>query len=110
MATFTELYIEQGASFTANVNLIDSNNGVLNLYSYTANSQFRKSYQSATAYNLDVSVVDSANGEILLSMTSANTANVKAGRYVFDLVVTDALQTKTRVIEGIITVLPSVTR
>jgi hypothetical protein len=70
----------------------------------------RKSYYSSTATDIDASVSDSANGQITLSMTAANTANLKAGRYVYDLMITDSNLTKTRVIEGIITVTPSVTR
>jgi hypothetical protein len=45
-----------------------------------------------------------------MSMTSANTANLTPGRYLFDLVMTSPADIKTRVVEGIITVLPSVTR
>jgi hypothetical protein len=70
----------------------------------------RKSYYSSTATDIGASVTNSANGQITLSMTAANTANLKAGRYVYDLVITDSNLTKTRVIEGIITVTPSVTR
>jgi len=43
-------------------------------------------------------------------MTAANTANLTAGRYLYDLLITAPDTTKTRVVEGIITVLPSVTR
>lgn len=44
-------------------------------------------------------------------MSSANTANMSAGRYMYDLLITagDAT-TKTRVVEGIVTVLPGITR
>jgi hypothetical protein len=40
----------------------------------------------------------------------AITANLKGGRYMYDLVITDTYNTKTRVIEGIAVVLPSITR
>jgi hypothetical protein len=44
-------------------------------------------------------------------MTAANTANMTPGRYMYDLLITagDSI-TKTRVVEGIVTVLPSITR
>ena len=57
-----------------------------------------------------LSVTGNANGEITLSMTAANTANLTPGRMVFDLLITSPTSVKTRVIEGIVTVLPSVTR
>jgi hypothetical protein len=43
-------------------------------------------------------------------MNSANTANVSPGRYVYDVLITSGSSVKTRIIEGIVTVLPSVTR
>ena len=109
MATYSEIVLEQGSTFTANVTLINSINQYINLTNYTANSQMRKSYASNTAYDFTVSVIDSANGLLTLSMTSNQTASIKSGRYVYDVIIKD-VNTKTRVVEGIITVLPSVTR
>jgi hypothetical protein len=45
-----------------------------------------------------------------MAMTGANTANLTPGRYVYDLLLTSGAGVKTRVIEGIVTVMPSVTR
>ena len=46
-----------------------------------------------------------------MGISSANTANLRAGRYVFDVEMNDtANSTITRVIEGIATVMPNVTR
>lgn len=109
MATYSELTIEQGATFTANVTLIDSLNQYVNLANYTANSQMRKSYAATTAYNFTITTLNSANGTLMISMSAANTANIKAGRYVYDLIIQDN-SSKTRAVEGIVTVLPSVTR
>jgi hypothetical protein len=44
-----------------------------------------------------------------LSLNSANTANIAAGRYVYDVVIKDSANTVTRVLEGIVNILPSVT-
>jgi hypothetical protein len=43
-------------------------------------------------------------------MPSATTANLTPGRYVYDVLLTSSTGVKTRVIEGIITIMPSVTR
>ena len=70
----------------------------------------RKSYYSSS-YNIITSTVTGiANGEITLSMTSANTANLTPGRQIFDLVITSPTGTVTRVVEGIIVISPGVTR
>jgi hypothetical protein len=42
-------------------------------------------------------------------MTPALTANIKAGRYVYDLTVSSNVDV-LRIVEGIVTVLPGVTR
>jgi hypothetical protein len=43
-------------------------------------------------------------------MTAANTANLTPGRFLYDLVITAPDGTKTRVVEGIVNVLPGVTQ
>lgn len=110
MAAFSEIIIEQGATFSTTLNVEDSIGTAINLYAYTANSQMRKSYYSSTAYTITSNVTGTANGEITLSMTAANTAALTAGRYVYDVKITSPSNVVTRVIEGIVTVLPSVTR
>jgi hypothetical protein len=69
----------------------------------------RKSYYSTSANTLTATITGNANGEITLSMTAANTALLTPGRYMYDLVITTG-STKTRVVEGIINVLPGVTQ
>jgi hypothetical protein len=110
LAAFSEISIEQGATFSTSINVEDAAGSAVNLYAYTANSQMRKSYSSSTAYMIDSTVTGTANGEITLSVTAANTANLSAGRYVYDLKITSPSNIVTRVVEGIVTVLPSVTR
>lgn len=110
MAAFSEIVIEQGATFSSTINVEDTNGDAVNLYSYTANSQMRKSYYSSTAYTIATAVTGTANGEITISMTAANSALLSPGRYVYDVKITSPTDVVTRVVEGIVTVLPSVTR
>jgi hypothetical protein len=110
MAGYAELTIEQNADFTNIINVNGATGAAQNLTSYTAAAQMRKSYYSTTANSFTVIISSPANGEISMAMTSANTANLTPGRYLFDLVMTSPANIKTRVVEGIITVLPSVTR
>ena len=87
----------------------DSAGVAVNLTSYTANSSMRKSFYSSTANNFTATVTGNANGQITLTMTAAETANLTPGRYVYDLLITDNSGTKSRVIEGIVSVLPGAT-
>ena len=105
-----ELLIEQGATFSTTVNVEDTAGAAINLYSYTASSRMSKSYYSTSNTIITSTVTGNANGEITLSMTAANTANLTPGRSVFDLLITNtSTGIKTRVVEGIIVVSPGVT-
>jgi len=110
LAAFTEIVVEQGATFETKLNVEDSYGTAINLYAYSASSQMRKSYYSSTSYAFNSSVTGTANGEITLRITAANTAILSSGRYVYDVKITSPANTVTRVVEGIVTVLPSVTR
>ena len=110
MAGYAELTLEQGANFTTTVTVNGSDGSPTNLTSYTAAAQLRKSYYSTTANNFTVTVSNAAAGELTMAMTAANTANLTPGRAVYDLLITSPTNVKTRVVEGIVTILPSVTR
>jgi len=111
LAAYLELTIEQGANLTSIVTVNDVQGDAVNLTTYTASSQLRKSYYSSSANTLTSTVTGNANGQITLSMTAANTSLLTPGRYVYDLVITNSTDnSKTRVIEGTAIVLPSVTR
>jgi hypothetical protein len=70
----------------------------------------RKSFYATSSTIITSTVTGNANGEITLSMTAANTANLSPGRMVFDLLITSPASVKTRVIEGIIVISPGVTQ
>ena len=71
----------------------------------------RKSYYSSNATaTFSVSTGnDPSLGVITISMTSANTANIYPGRYVYDVYVTSS-ESRVRVLEGIVSVTPQVTK
>jgi hypothetical protein len=111
LAAYVELTIEQGANLNSTVSVNDIQGDAVNLYYYTASSQLRKSYYSSSANTMLATVTGNANGQITLSMTAANTANLTPGRYVYDLTIRNSVDNSvTRVVEGTAVVLPSVTR
>ena len=111
MATISNLFIDQDADFTTTVTVNDSNGSALDLTNYTALGMIRKTYQSTTATTFTSTFVSPrTTGQITISLTDTQTAALEQGRYVYDLVITDASGSKTRVVEGIATVTPSVSR
>lgn len=106
-----ELTIEQGANFTTTVTVKDDSGNPNNLNNHSVAAQLRKSYYSSTATNFIASITNASSGVITLSMAADVTANITPSRYVYDLLLTNnSTNVKTRIIEGIATVLPSVTR
>ena len=111
MATISNLFVDQDADFTTTVTVNDSTGSALDLTNYTALGMIRKTYQSSTATTFTSSFVSPrTTGQITISLTDTQTAALESGRYVYDLVITDASGNKTRVVEGIATVNPRVSR
>ena len=111
MATISNLFIDQDADFTTTVTVNDSTGSALDLTNYTALGMIRKTYQSSTATTFTSSFVSPrTTGQITISLTDTQTSALESGRYVYDLVITDASGNKTRVVEGNVTVNPSVSR
>lgn len=111
MATISNIFIDQGATFSTTVTIEDGTGSPLDLTGYTALAQIRKTYQSTTATEF-TSTFDSdrTTGLITISLTDSQTTALEEGRYVYDLLITDVSGSKTRVVEGIVTVNPSVSR
>lgn len=109
-AAYTNLYLEQGTTFSTTITLDDVYGDVYDLTGYVASSQLRKSYYSASATATFETSINTGTGTITLDLSSSVTANISPGRYVYDTVITDIHGTKTRVLEGIIEVSPAVTR
>jgi len=110
MATKANLVIDQGTTYSATLNLTDENGDPLNLNGFTANSQIRKWYTSSNSVAFTTSI-NVSSGEITLFLTSNQTSNLASGRYVYDVEITEtSTNTVSRIVEGIVTVTPEVTR
>lgn len=107
MAAVHNLYIDQGADFSAEIGIYDDFNIPWNLDGYTGEAKLKKSYYSTSSYDFNVSV--STDGTIILFMPSSTTSGIEQGRYLYDVVITSSAGTKTRVIEGLVTINPGVT-
>ena len=108
----SNLVVNSGADFSQSFNLDSADtNSALNLTGYSVQAQMRKWSGSSTATSFTSTIVSPATtGQILLTLTSAQTTDLKPGRYVYDVVITDSSGTKSRVIEGMVLVTEGVTR
>lgn len=109
MATKANLKIDQGTDYSTSITLTDDNGDSLNLAGYTGAGQIRKYYTSSTAYDFTVEV-EANTGTVSISLDANTTNNMADGRYVYDVELTADNGTISRVLEGIVTITPGVTR
>ena len=109
MATKANLVIDQGTTYSADLTLTDENGDGLALSGFTANSQIRKWYSSSNAAATFTTSINVESSVITLSLTANQTSNLVAGRYVYDVEINDGSEV-SRIVEGIVTVTPQVTR
>lgn len=110
MAIKANLVIDQGTDFSAAVNIEDEDGNVFALAGYEARAQMRKNYASSTATDFDATIDSQVDGQINLSMNNSVTSALEPGRYLYDVEIDSATGTVTRVVEGIVTVTPGITR
>ena len=112
MAATANLRIDQGASFSSDVTVKDSNGDVFDLTGYTAAAKMALGYASTrTRVAMTTAIGSPTTGVITLSLSATQTADLEApARYVYDVEITRTSDNNvTRVIEGIISVSPNVT-
>jgi len=111
MAAIANLRIDQGASFSSDVTVTNSDGDVVDLTGYTTEAKMAKSYGASSSVTITAAVAsDATTGVIELTLTDTQTAALDApSRYVYDVYITQtSTSTVTRVIEGVITVNPKV--
>ena len=107
----SNLVINSGATFQQQFNLEGStSNAATNLVGYSIAAQMRKHAGSSTATSFTVEFQDPlTSGQIILGLTASQTATLKPGRYVYDIVITKDANKQT-VVEGNVLVREGVTR
>jgi len=112
MAITTNLNVDQGSDFQAVIKLYSTATAPLDLTNYALSASMRRSYDNTTASAVfAVTTPIPTNGEVVLTLNHVTSAALKYGRYVYDVLITDSSTgIRTRAVEGIVTVTPSVTR
>ena len=107
MSTKANITIDSGTTFSTTLTLTDENGDNLDLNGYTANSSMKKWYTSHTSIPFNVSINTTAS-TVTLEMDASVTSNLYPGRYVYDVDLTDSSNAVSRIVEGVVTVTPSV--
>lgn len=104
-----DVVIDQDADFSLSVSLIDDASGdplAANAVT-SANAELRKHWDSANAVPFVMSVTD---GSLIMSMNATTTTGLEAGRYVYDAKLSMANGSVVRILQGLVTVSPAVTK
>ena len=113
MAIAQNIEIDQSSDYLKEFTAKDDTGTVINLTGSTLTSQVRKSYGTSTiAATFTCVIVSGVAGTFTMALTDVQTAEgtLERGRHVYDVIVTDAGDDKTRVQEGIAVVSPGVAR
>ena len=107
----SNLVVNAGTDFAQTFTLEDTDsNSAYDLTNATVSAQMRKHSGSSTAVDFTTSIViPKTSGQIILALTDAQTADIKPGRYIYDVVI-EIASTKTRVVEGMVLAREGVTR
>ena len=110
LAAVTNLIAYQGADFTNTFYVTNDNGSSFDLTGFTAAGKIKKHYTSNTSTDFGVLIVSPLTaGAITISLDNATTAAMTPGKYVYDIVVTSAQNVKSRILEGVITIVEGVT-
>lgn len=111
MALNSNLAIDQGTTYTVTIMVADNTGSARDLSGFTGRAQLKRSYYSTSNTTFTVTIDNPSEGEILMSLTSTQTSSLRSGRYVYDLeLVNSNTNAVERIIEGIATVYPEVTK
>lgn len=109
MTTQANLYIDQGTDFSIDLD-VSINDEDITLSDKNFYCSFSKLYSTTPTANAEVTVLSGNNSIIELSIPAGITIDLNPGKYVYDVVMTSPSGTKTKILEGLITIIQTVTR
>lgn len=112
--SYTDLYANQGADTVFLISLSDANDVTVDLTGYSVRAKFAKHHSSSTKYEFLAEIASPPTaGVITLRLFSADTDNIKPGRYQYDVETVydnNGQVTVERVAEGVLYLEPSITK
>jgi len=107
--------IEQGANWSLYVSFEESDGTATNLANCTLKMWIAANYTATPVANLStttggITITDAANGTAAIGLTSAQTSNITAGNYLYDLKLIASDGVTDRELQGGVYVSPQVTK
>ncbi len=93
------IIIGQGVDFSEVFTSTEADGTTSNLSGYTGASKIKKHPESTSSQSFFLTITG-LTGEVTISMTSAQTLQLKPGRYYYDVVLTSPSGSVSRMVEG----------
>ena len=107
----SNLTVNTGTTFSQIFTLESADtNSATDLTGYTASAQMRKHPGSSSATNFSTTIINATSGRIRVGLSTSQTASLKPGRFMYDVLITDTAGEVTRVLEGAVLVREGVTK
>ena len=112
MAVYVSNIVINGGTDFSHVFTLENaaTNSALDLTGYGVNAQMRKHASATGVTTFTAQISNAPLGQVQIGLSTTQTASLKEGRYVYDVVITDTVSTMTRVVEGMALVSKGVTR
>ncbi len=104
--------IEQGVNFLYHFKYEDKQGNDVSLTGYTINMQVRKNFDDDLVLDLSTDngkIIIDSNGEADISLSYTDTTDLPAGRFLYDMIITDTLDFKTKLLKGYVVIESDVT-
>jgi hypothetical protein len=109
MTTRTNLYVDQGTSFAASLNLATDDDDTTNLLDQSFYCGVKKLYSSSTLFTANVSIeVGDTLNYITLTIQPDQTKDLEPGKYQYDVLMINN-GSVSKLFEGLIFIVPTVT-
>ena len=99
--------LDQGTDYSLNLTIRDSNLNPKNIsgYAFTGIIKYRYS-ETGSRGNFSCSVTNATGGQVVMSLSNSQSANIPVGRHLYELEVTDAGSLKEKYLKGYIEIAP----
>lgn len=111
MTTRANIYVDQGVDFAIELDLFSNEGEDFTVSDQQFKCEARKVFSSTIAFEAAISVDlnDDDPNNIRLSLSANTTAEVEPGKYQYDIIMTAGTQ-RSKILEGLMFILPTVTR
>lgn len=106
MATRSNIYIDKGADFRSTIELFDGDDDELAITTYDFFADIRKFYSSNRTAQF---TIEKANNDVTILLSANTTADLKPGKYEYDVLMRKPTGEVSKIVEGLAFVVETIT-